>query len=105
VSISGRLLTARDVAARLSLSAETVLRWHRRGDLPGVRLSSNVLRFAVEDVEAFVADRYGRGKARRSALTPAEGDSTPPLLPFDPNPSRLSRRETAKHNRGESHDE
>ena len=92
-----RLLTAREVSERLSVSVETVLRWYRRGDLPGVRLSSNVLRFESLELERFVGDRSsGRGKAPRSALTPTEGDSTRgTLLPFCSNPSSSSRRGTA----------
>jgi excisionase family DNA binding protein len=90
----GRLLTAREVAERLGVSVETILRWHRRGDLPGVRLSSNVLRFDVDDVDAFIAERYGRGKARPSALTPAAADSSSPLQPFARDSSRSPRRET-----------
>ena len=44
--MSERLLTAREVADRLAVSPETVLRWHRSGKLPGgMRLSSNLLRF------------------------------------------------------------
>lgn len=39
------LLTARQVADRLGVSTETVLRWTRRGDLPGFRLPGGALRF------------------------------------------------------------
>jgi excisionase family DNA binding protein len=94
VSASGRLLTAREVAERLAVSVETVLRWHRRGDLPGVRLSSTVLRFDGLEVDAYIAERSGRGKARPSALTPAAADSTRPLLSSDSDSSRSPRRET-----------
>ena len=42
--MTGRLLTARELAEYLGLSAETVLRRWRRGEIPGgVRLASNVL--------------------------------------------------------------
>ncbi len=51
------LLTARQVAELLSVSTETVLRWVRRGDLPGFRLPSGQLRFRLEAIEAWLADR------------------------------------------------
>jgi excisionase family DNA binding protein len=50
-----RLLTARQVAERLGLSVETILRWHRSGKLPGGRrLGSNVLRFDRQELEAWL---------------------------------------------------
>jgi hypothetical protein len=56
-----------------------------------------VLRFDVDDVDAYIAERYGRGKARSSALTPAAGESTDPLLPFESDSSQSLRRGTVKH--------
>jgi predicted DNA-binding transcriptional regulator AlpA len=101
-----RLLTARDVAARLSVSVETVLRWHRRGILPGgVRLSSNVLRFDELELEQWLATRKDQGEAPPSAPTLAGVESTAlEPLPCTANPSRSSRRETAKRSK-ESSDE
>ena len=52
--MSDRLLTTRAVAEYLSLSPETVLRRYRAGELVGIRLASNVLRFRESDVEAFL---------------------------------------------------
>ena len=58
VAVTGdRLLTAREVAEWLGVSPETVLRMHRRGDLPGFRLGSNVLRFSERDIEAWLEAR------------------------------------------------
>ena len=55
------LLTARQVAERLNVSVETVLRWHRSGKLPGgYRLSSNVLRFRESEVESWLEARAER---------------------------------------------
>jgi predicted DNA-binding transcriptional regulator AlpA len=102
-----RLLTARDVAARLSVSVETVLRWHRRGVLPGgVRLSSNVLRFDERELEQWLATRKDdQGEAPPSAPTLAGVESMGlEPLPYAANPSRSSRRETAKRSK-ESSDE
>jgi excisionase family DNA binding protein len=55
--VSGQLLTAREVALRLGLSPETVLRRWRAGELPGYRLGSNVLRFDEAELEAWLAAR------------------------------------------------
>ena len=43
--MSDRLLMARVVADRLGVSAETVLRWARRGELPSVHLPERAIRF------------------------------------------------------------
>lgn len=64
------LLTARDVAALLGLSIASVLRRWRAGELPGFRLSSNVLRFRRSDIDAWLdAHRVEAvGAARRDEL-------------------------------------
>jgi len=49
-----RLLTAREVAAVLGLSSETILRYCRRGKLPGFRLPSGQLRFREEELTAWL---------------------------------------------------
>jgi excisionase family DNA binding protein len=55
------LLTTREVAVLLGLSPETVLRLYRKGDLPGIRIGTNVLRFAENDVGAYLAERRSGG--------------------------------------------
>jgi len=53
--MSDRLRRTADVADRLAVSSETVLRWHRSGKLPGGRrLGSNVLRFSEVELEAWL---------------------------------------------------
>jgi excisionase family DNA binding protein len=52
-----RLLTAREVAAQLSVSTETVLRWTRRGRLPGFRLPSGALRYRQADLNGWLTER------------------------------------------------
>jgi excisionase family DNA binding protein len=47
-------LTTREVAEWLGFSPETVLRRYRAGELPGIRLGSNVLRFREFEVEAWL---------------------------------------------------
>jgi excisionase family DNA binding protein len=49
-----RLLTTREVADRLALSPETVLRWTRAGRLPAIKLGSNAIRYREEAIEAFL---------------------------------------------------
>jgi excisionase family DNA binding protein len=65
-----RLLTARAVAERLSVSPETVLRWARRGRLPAVYLSSRAIRFREDDLDAWLAER---ATPRREAPTTPTG--------------------------------
>jgi excisionase family DNA binding protein len=52
--MTDRLLTAREVAAFLGVSPETVLRRWRAGELPGYRLASNVLRFRESEIEVWL---------------------------------------------------
>lgn len=54
ISASDKLLTAKEVAGRLRVHPQAVMRWFAAGLLPGVRLSSRITRFAPEDVEAFI---------------------------------------------------
>jgi excisionase family DNA binding protein len=80
-----RLLTTRQVAALLGLSPETVLRRHRAGELPGIRLASNVLRFDEDDVRAYIEARRTtslRGSACATmretvGCSAAEGEADP----------------------------
>ena len=51
--MNDRLLTTRQVTDYLGFASETVLRRYRRGDLKGIRLGSNVLRFRESAVKAF----------------------------------------------------
>ncbi|UGS34246.1 helix-turn-helix domain-containing protein [Capillimicrobium parvum] len=50
------LLTARELAGLLGVSAETVLRWTRRGELPAFRLPGGALRFREDAVDEWLAD-------------------------------------------------
>lgn len=51
------LLTARAVADTLGVSAETVLRWTRRGELPAIRLPGGAIRYRGEQLDAWLAAR------------------------------------------------
>jgi excisionase family DNA binding protein len=59
-------LTVDQVAQRFQVDEETVRRWIRKGDLPVLTLGAARAgyRIRAEDLEQFVAERYGRvGKA------------------------------------------
>jgi len=53
--MTGPLLTAREVAELLGVSAETVLRWTRRGDLPALRLPGGAIRYRETDLDNWLA--------------------------------------------------
>ena len=55
--MTGRLLTAREVAERLALTPETVLSWQRTGKIPAIRLPSGQIRFRPEEIDAWLAER------------------------------------------------
>jgi excisionase family DNA binding protein len=52
--MSGRLLTAREVAANLGISTGALLRWTRAGRVPAVKLPSGAVRFVPEQIEAWL---------------------------------------------------
>jgi excisionase family DNA binding protein len=45
------------VANRLRLSVETVLRWHRDGKLPAIRLPGGAVRFREWEIEEWLEKR------------------------------------------------
>jgi excisionase family DNA binding protein len=55
--MTGQLLTARVVADMLAVSTETILRWQRRGALPGIRLPGGALRFREADIDEWLSLR------------------------------------------------
>lgn len=57
-----RLLTARTVAERLEVSAETILRWVRQGKLPAIRLPSGAIRIPEPQLEEWLAARGTSGE-------------------------------------------
>jgi excisionase family DNA binding protein len=66
--VSERLITAREVASLLNVSAETVLRWTRRGELPAFKLPGGAIRYRDADLEAWL-------KARVTGAANRGGDS------------------------------
>jgi excisionase family DNA binding protein len=49
-----QLLTARELAALLGISAATVLDWHQAGRLPSYKLNGGPVRFRLSEVEAWI---------------------------------------------------
>ena len=56
--MTGQLLTAREVAGLLGVSAETVLRWTRRGEVPALRLPGGAIRYREDDLDEWLRSRY-----------------------------------------------
>jgi excisionase family DNA binding protein len=56
----GELLPAKQTAKRLTISARTVFELTRTGQLPVIRIGCNV-RYALSDIEAFIASRRSGG--------------------------------------------
>jgi excisionase family DNA binding protein len=56
-AVTGRLLTARQVAELIGVSTETVLRWTRRGELPAIRLPGGALRYREADLDDWLSRR------------------------------------------------
>ncbi len=56
------MLTVKDVADRLRVSAETVRRWLRAGQLRGIWLSDRAgWRIPASELERFLRERAGQG--------------------------------------------
>jgi excisionase family DNA binding protein len=75
--VTGRLLTAREVAERFGVSTETILRWARRGDLPSVHLSNRAIRFGAAAIDAWTE---ARATPARGSVTKRSGRRTPASL-------------------------
>ena len=67
------LMTAREVAEELSVCTETVLRWTRRGDLPGFRLPGGALRYREDDLLDWIESRSTNVDAMREYLEKKNG--------------------------------
>lgn len=58
-----RYLTTRDVAERLGVAPETVLRWIDTRGLPARRLTSRVIRYEEHELDVWIAE-HAVGAAR-----------------------------------------
>lgn len=63
------LLTAREVADLLGVSAETILRWTRRGELPAIRLPGGALRYREDALDEWLIG-HSTGERDRPSLQP-----------------------------------
>jgi predicted DNA-binding transcriptional regulator AlpA len=55
--VTGRLLTARELAGRLDVSPGALLRWTRAGKVPGaVKLPSGAVRYIPERIDAWLLE-------------------------------------------------
>jgi excisionase family DNA binding protein len=70
------LLTARQVADLLDVSAETVLRWTRRGELPAIKLPGGAIRFREDELEDWLS-RRATSPATLRVTRPATSGGTP----------------------------
>lgn len=64
------LLTARAVASRVGVSTETVLRWTRRGELPGFRLPGGALRYREDALEDWLRRRSTEHESEKDRPAP-----------------------------------
>jgi len=71
------LLTTRQVAERLNLSPETILRRVRAGELPAFRIASNALRFDPDAIEAFLERSAVSGRTTPDVLSTTTKGETP----------------------------
>jgi excisionase family DNA binding protein len=55
--VTAPLLTAREVADALGVSAETVLRWTRRCEVPAIRLPGGAIRFRQDQLDRWLTER------------------------------------------------
>jgi excisionase family DNA binding protein len=83
------LLTAREVAERLGVSPETVLRWTRRGELPAVRLPGGAIRYRPDELDAWLEARATRGREEESAETPTNRPRRGTLNPIEAPPDTI----------------
>jgi excisionase family DNA binding protein len=93
--VTDRLLTAREVADLLGVSAETVLRWTRRGELPAFRLPGGALRYRADELERWLGEHATAAPGRESASNPdrrRQGNGILPL-PAIPLPSAAEDEE------------
>ena len=94
--MSDRLLTAREVADWLDLTAETVLRYMRRGELRAIRLPGTKrgrLRFRHDDVEAWLTEHATKADDANREVSATQGvirhDEAYSSLPSDTSATPL----------------
>jgi excisionase family DNA binding protein len=68
--VNERLLTARQVAEQLGVSAGALLRWTRAGQVPAVKLPSGAVRYRPEEIDAWLELRAMAGPGGTGVATP-----------------------------------
>lgn len=71
------LLTTREVAERLAVSPETILRWVERRSLPARRLTSRAIRFNADELEAWLAERTTGVDGANREVSPTRNAARP----------------------------
>jgi excisionase family DNA binding protein len=89
--VTGRLLTCRQVADWLGVTVETVLRWHRRGELPGFKLPGGMLRFREDDLDEWLEQHATADTATRESRDTRNRARRPGPYPV-PLPTRDTHR-------------
>jgi excisionase family DNA binding protein len=93
---SERLLTTREVADVLCVSAETVLRWVGTRGLPARRLTSRAIRFDAAELQEWLDDRAtaAPGREAPATLSSAAGRRLPCSVPaIPPRPAALTEED------------
>lgn len=56
VDVPKRLLSARDIAAKIGVNERTIRRWRRQGKMPaGVEFAGAIVRWRHEEIDAWIA--------------------------------------------------
>jgi excisionase family DNA binding protein len=80
--VSERLLTARELAAYLDVSPETILRWTRRGELPAIKLPGGAIRYRAEVVDQWLEEcEIGGGRRPPRSVTAPERHPPAAIVP------------------------
>jgi excisionase family DNA binding protein len=97
--VSDRLLTARELAEYLGLSAATVLDRFERGDLPGFRLfgrKGGPVRFSLAEVEAALEGWRVNGRVAGGEVSPTPTAHPALGVVYEPSPTHLGGGEHAR---------
>jgi excisionase family DNA binding protein len=84
------MLTTREVADRLGVSAETVLRWIDLRGLPARRLTSRAIRYDERELEAWLEQRSTRAGTADRGLSDTRANRARRNGPYDPLPFSAS---------------
>jgi excisionase family DNA binding protein len=67
--LNGPLRTTREIADRLGVTPETVLRWIETRGLPAIRLTSRALRYDETALDAWIAEHTVTASPGRESVT------------------------------------